>query len=521
VIIPALTRGPSRTLDTHGCWEATLPNDAQAEDSHPGIPAALPPEIAASIDVLVADGERTVRDGCAILLQSLGFTAVTTAHAADALALVRRRRFDLVLFDLQMDAPRSLDIVREMLVLRSETVIIATTDNPSVADSLEAIRAGVWDYLPKPFSASHLEILVGRAAHDVLSGRARPRHLQDDRWMEGEECLLGSSLPVRNAVEQARRVAPTTASVMLLGEHGTGKARIARFIHASSSRADKVFLVVNCGSVSEAELFGHEADGDSDVELEPGLIEVAAGGTILLNELADLPALVQASLLRVLQRGALPPQKRGKPSTPINVRFISSLEHCPEQHMRGAGLRRDLVKQLSSTTIRLPALRERPEDIPGIAQFLLRCCWEMHHNNSSTIPTLSTATLDWMKSLPWRGNVRQVLRAMERLSLIAAPNSEIEPDQVPLINDIQEEGAGGIYAAILDNTYLEGKDKLVEAFEREYLPRLVSRAKGNMTRAAKMAEVDRKTLYRMMERHGLRRGGDAEVTAPPAPPPSR
>ncbi|HVE78351.1 MAG TPA: sigma 54-interacting transcriptional regulator [Gemmatimonadaceae bacterium] len=486
------------------CSQATSPEDPSSTESERTRDPAIPPEIAASVEILVADGERSTREGAALVLQSLGFGVTTVGQSADALALLRRRRFDLVLLDLELQAASDTDLLAAAIDAYSETVVIVTTTKPSVASSLEALRAGAWDYLPKPFSASHLEILVGRATHNILSGRSRPRLPHEGR--EGDDDpILGRSAAVRGALEVARRAAPTGAPVMVMCESGNGRGRMARLVHSWSSRAGNVFLTVNCGALTKAELFGrHPAPGDDRDLGEPGLLEAAAGGTVFLDDLDDLPPPLQPALLRVIQDGALPPARRGQAAVPVNLRFIAALDDRGGERARRPRVSQDLVRQLSAVTIKLPPLRERPGDIPGIAEYLLECCWQHHHGDEAPKPRLAPATLSWLQSLPWRGNVRQLQRVMERLSLISEPASEIGPDDVPLVSDTMEEAAGGIYAAILDDAYNAAKEKLLEQFEREYLPRVVSRASGNMARAARLADVDRKTLYRLMEKHGLR-----------------
>jgi DNA-binding NtrC family response regulator len=478
--------------------------EAEAGDA-PAVPrdSAVPPEVAGSIDVLVAEGERSVRDGCVRVLQSLGFNATGVSKSEEALALLRRRRFDLLLLDLDLQPVPGMEVMAAALETYSETLVIVTTTNPSIAASLEALRAGAWDYLPKPFSAAHLEILVGRASHDILSGRSRPKSARQERD-DTCEPILGSSPIVRGVIDQVRRTAPTSAPVMLLCESGNGRGRLARLIHAWSNRAANVLLIVNAGALTKAELFGRPPSPVDPADPgEPGLLETAAGGTLFLDDVEDMPPALQPQLLRVIEEGVLPPPRRGQPAVPLNVRLIAAMEEHPDRRSH-ARLNPELARQLGAVSIKLPPLRERRDDIPVIAEYLLECCWHQHHGGSVPQPWLAPETLRWLQSLPWRGNVRQLQRVIERLSLITEPASEICPDDVPVINDQQEEAAGGIYAAILDDAYNAAKEKLVDQFEREYLPYVVGRASGNMARAARLADVDRKTLYRLMEKHGLR-----------------
>lgn len=477
--------------------EAVSALDDAASDA-----AAL--ELAASIEVLVAEPERATRDGCTLLLRALGFAVTAVGGAREARALVQRHRFDVVILDAALDSAGG-GIMRAALDAHPGTLVILTTCTPSVRESLDALREGAWDYVPKPFPGAHLEILVGRAVHEVRTGRGRPSTGKGADGT-GAESILGDAPAVRVALDLARRVAATTAPVLIVGPSGTGKGRLARYIHARSSRAGSVFLVVNCAVVTTAELFGRGVrNGVRDAE--PGLLDAAAGGTISLNGLERLSPDLQRKLQHALERGELPAPRPFGTAQPLNVRFISSTSEGGVVARPLPRVHRSLLDQLGKTTIRLPALHERPDDIPRIAAHALRCCWLEHHADAPP-PRLTLEAQSWLRSLPWPGNIRQLSRVMQRLSAIATPGADITPGDIPLIDGELEEAAGGVYAAILDDVYAAAKDKLITEFEREYVARLVSRARGNMTRAARLAEVDRKTLYRLMDKHGLRRAAE-------------
>lgn len=483
---------------------AWWPESGASEREDRAQDAALAHELAASIEVLVAESERATRDGCALLLRSLGLTVTTAADSSEALDVVQRRRFDVVILDAALQ-PVGGGVMRAALNAHPGTLVILTTFTPTVRESLDALREGAWDYVPKPFPSAHLEILIGRAVHEVLTGRGRPlpRGEPDEA---SEASLLGDSPAVRRALDLARRVAATTAPVLIVGPSGTGKGRLARYIHARSSRAGSAFLIVNCSVVTAEELFGRSSRKGFR-NAESGLLEAAAGGTISLNGLEGLSPGLQKQLQHVLERGELPSARSFGRSQPLNVRFISSVSDGSGAARPLPRVHRPLLEQLGKTTIRLPALQERADDIPGIATYSFRRCWLQQHGDAP-MPRLTAEAQSWLRSLPWPGNIRQLSRVMRRLSVIAAPGADITPDDIPLIDGELEEAGGGVYAAILDDVYTAAKEKLITEFEREYLPRLVSRAQGNMTRAARMAEVDRKTLYRLMDKHGLRRAAD-------------
>lgn len=486
--------------------EATPPGIPDSDAGNASEDVAIAPELAASIEILVAEPDRAGRDGCAQLLRSRGFGVTVAASSGDALALVRRRRFDLLLVDAELRPAGGLGVMREALAAHPGSLVIVTTAHPTVPASLEALREGAWDYVPKPFTGSHLDILVGRAVHDILAARSSAVPLAAGLEVS-EEMLLGTSDVVRAALDVARRVAPTNTPVLLDAPSGAGAGRLARYIHARSSRAGNVFLVVDCSVVTVEELFGRQARGSRGLDEEPGLLEAASGGTLCLRDLDRLAPPLQKRLEQVLEERVLPRPRPSAPAKPFNVRFISSLRDRDERGAQPGKLRRELLQRLGKVSIRLTPLRDRPDDIPAIAEHLLRCFWVEQHG-ACPPPRLTPAALAWLRSLPWPGNVRQLARVMERIAVIGGSGAELEPDDIPIVSDSREEAGGGIYAAILDDVYSAAKEKLIAQFEREYFPRLVSRARGNMARAARMAAVDRRTLYRLMDKHGLRRDPD-------------
>ena len=483
------------------------PTDAAPTDgARPDVarePAALPPEIAASIHVLVVDDEPTLREGCAGMLRSYGYSVTALGRGEEALALVRHRRFDIVLLDLYLRPVSGLDILRAAREAHPDTLVIIMTGRPTLSSSTEALRAGAWDYLPKPFSSTHLEIVLGRAVQTLFAPRTRdaaaaPVHEQVVPH-EGA-VLLGGSPVFRNVVDLARRIARTDAPVMIVGEPGTGKALLARFIHLQSRRAHGVFLPVQCGALCDAELL---APGAGAEEARAGLLGAARGGTIFLAGLLSLALPAQARLVRLLQESGPRGARRDEPA--LDVRLVSAVEQPPEDAVRTGTLRHDLLQRLCAVPVRMPALRERADDIPLLAQHYLAHGWRRQRGTGSPPPTLRADTLEWLRALGWPGNVRQLQQTMQRVALLVEPGSEVGREHIPLTDDerLRAPVCPGLSPAIIDDEYGAAKEKVLTLFEREYLPRLLHRAGGNIARAARLASVDRTTLYRLMEKHGL------------------
>ncbi len=468
--------------------------------------------------ILVVDDDRTLREGCASVLQMDGHTVTSTGRGDEALEMVRRRKFDLLLVDLYMSPIPGMEILKAAVEANKDIIVVVMTGNPSVASSIEALRAGAWDYLPKPFSASHLQVLVGRAAHASSSAKesrdVRPALVTQSG--SGEQmALLGVSPSFRKAVELAQKVAGTDASVMISGESGTGKEMIAQFIHKHSRRSTRKLVPINCAALPEnlleSEMFGYRKGAFTGADRDKaGLLEVANGGTLFLDELTEMTMPLQAKLLRVLQDGVVRRLGSETQDAVVDVRFISATNRDPQESVQQGILREDLFYRLRVVPIKLPPLRKRLEDIPLLAEFFLARSWERHRSSGTPLPTLTADTIAFLQSRPWRGNVRELQNVIEHVAVIADPGRPISPDDIPVYDDAPAPTVAdsGLPASIMNESFHLAKDNLIAHFEKEYLSRLTTRAGGNMSKAARLAGIDRTTLYRLMEKHGFRRDTD-------------
>ena len=476
----------------------------------------LSPAVKSTIRILVVDDDRTLRDGCASALRVEGYNVTTCERGDEAIDLVRRRRFELVLLDLYMTPVPGIDILKATLAANRETVVVVMTGNPSVESSIEALREGAWDYLPKPFSATQLELLLGRVVHSILIARQSDEARAAMLLSTGNSdkiTLLGISPSFRKAVELARKVAGTNASVMISGESGTGKELIAQFIHQHSRRASRKLVPINCAALPEAllesEMFGHRKGAFTGADREKiGLLEAANGGTFFLDELTEMSHPLQAKLLRVLQDGVVRRVGSEQQDAVVDVRFISATNQDPQVAVQSQTLREDLYYRLNVVPIKLPPLRQRIEDIPLLANHFLAHYWHRHRQPSAAIPTLMPSAIDFLKSRPWRGNVRELQNVIEHLAVLAEPGENVSPDVIPVCDSTESHLSSrpaGVSLEILNDSFHRAKDRLVADFEKEYLARLVVRAHGNMSRAARLASIDRTTLYRLMEKHSFQR----------------
>ncbi len=490
---------------------------APADDGFLADTTTVPMEARATIRILVIDDDRTLREGCASVLRVEGYNVECSGRGDEALDLFRRSRFDIVLIDLYMTPVPGIDILKGVLAAQPNTIAIVMTGNPSVASSLEALRVGAWDYLSKPFSGTHLHLMFGRAAHAVLAQRERQNtsaQLAQQHGNSDRVTLLGVSPAFRAAVELARKVAATNASVMLVGESGTGKEMFAQFIHRHSRRANEALVPLNCAALPEhlleSELFGHRKGSFTGADRDKtGLLEAAHGGTMFLDELTEMAVPLQAKLLRVVQDGVVRKVGSEQQDAVVDIRFISATNRDPRKAIQSKNLREDLYYRLNVVAITLPPLRERVEDIPILANFFLGHFWKRHHTTRDAIPKFSGEALQSLQERAWRGNVRELQNVVEHLVVLAQPGATIEAADIPVTQGRDQNVTGefptaGIPAPMHD-AYHVAKDQVLANFEKEYVARLVARASGNMSRAARLASVDRTTLYRLLERHGFRR----------------
>jgi len=469
-----------------------------------------------SVRILVIDDERTLRDSCATALRFEGYQVETCGRGEEALETLQRRAFDIVLIDLYMSGVPGMQLLAAALAANADAIVIVVTGKPTVETALETLRAGAWDYLPKPFTGSQLQVLVGRATHTVLVGR-ETRALRESGTEEAEEDgppVLGVAPACREAIALARRVATTDASVFITGESGSGKEMIAQFIHRHSRRASRPLIAVNCAALPEAllesEMFGHVKGAFTGaIRDKPGLLEAAHGGTMFLDELIEMSKPIQAKLLRVIQDGVVRRVGSEQTDAVVNVRFIAATNGDAETAVRQGILRDDLYYRLRVVPIKVPPLRDRTEDIPLLATHFLEQYWRRHRNPDEALPTFSKAALWAMRAHPWPGNVRELQNVIEHAVVMLEAGAEVGVDDIPFIyegrsdDELLTEATEAQPAE--DDGYYAGRDRLLAAFDKRYLTRVVIRAGGNLSKAARLAKVDRTTFYRLMERHGLQR----------------
>lgn len=478
-------------------------------------PLPVPPDVRSSIRIVVVDDERTLRESCASFLEAEGYQVTVCGKGEEAREILTARTFDIALLDLYMGQVPGLELLQACLKTNPNTLVVVMTGNPTVSSSIEALRLGAWDYIPKPFSATHLQILIGRAAHTVLVGRESNELEEEVTKQQGHTervAILGRSPVFEETIALARRVAQTDASVFITGESGTGKELIAQFIHSHSRRSSRAMVAVNCAALPEAllesEMFGHRKGAFTGaVRDKPGLLETANGGTLFLDELTEMSKPIQAKLLRVIQDGVVRRVGSETVDAVVNVRFIAATNREPEHATETGVLREDLYYRLRVFPIRMPPLRERPEDIPLLAEHFLKYYWGRHRAEAGPVPLLTQDASSAMQAYPWRGNVRELQNVIEHAVVLLEPGAEVRSTDIPFIQDQSDtpRPISDFIGTFREESYHSARDRIIAEFEQRYLKWLINQAAGNMSKAARVAGVDRTTLYRLMEKHGLQR----------------
>ena len=451
--------------------------------------------------ILVIDDEQDMLENCRRILERLGYEPLLEWDAVKAVARFEQESPVMTLTDLRMPKMDGLEVLRAIRRVDPEALVILFTAFATVESAVEAVKDGAFDYIPKPFSAEQLRLVVERA----LSQR---RLLEENRRLRAQltdtyrfENIVGRSRPMAQVFDLIKKVAASETNILILGESGTGKELIARCIHANSPRAARGFVPVDCASLPEhlleSELFGHEKGAFTGaVATRRGLFEEADGGTILLDEVGDIPLPLQAKLLRVLQERQVR-RVGGNRFLDVDVRVISATHQDLAQMVQGGTFREDLYYRLNVIAIPLPPLRERPGDIPLLAYHFFR---QYAAQSGKDVKGFVPATLELLEAYPWPGNVRELQNVVER-AVVLAEGEQIAPAELPAALRLPQKAPT---AAVADHLSLKrAKRHWVETFEREYLIALLKKHEGNISQAAKTAGVDRKTIHRLIKRYRI------------------
>jgi DNA-binding NtrC family response regulator len=453
--------------------------------------------------VLVVDDEIRNAELTALDLRDAGHETEFVNGGTAALQKLGAAPFDAVITDLRMSAPDGLALLAQVRERWPHTTVVLMTAFASLDTARKALRLGAYDYVDKEGEfREELRAILERVARERSLTRENAR-LTDtvESLRQGLARIVGTAPATRTAVELARKVAPTDSTVLLRGESGTGKDLFARAIHFSSRRAAGPWVKVNCGALPEAllesELFGHEKGAFTGaVRQKPGRFEDADRGTIFLDEIGELPMLLQVKLLQVIEEKTFLRVGGNAPVT-VDARIIAATNRDLEEMVRGRAFREDLFFRLNVFPIVLPPLRDRPGDIRGLVEHVLA------HQGAPT-DKLTAEALHALERYPFPGNVRELENTLER-ALILAGSDAIGLEHLSFARP--ERAAGGGLAWVPE---IPAEGLSLEVLERELIVKALERANGNKSQAARLLGLTRRTLYSRMERHGLRKPGEGD-----------
>ncbi|BCA54033.1 DNA-binding response regulator [Nitrospira sp. KM1] len=461
--------------------------------------------------ILIVDDEEDALENCRRILSRVPYDCVATSNPGQAMALLEREHPGLVLTDLRMPKMDGIEVLTAAKRVDPAVQVVLLTAHATIETAVTSMRYGAFDYITKPFTGEELLQVVRRAFDAEAGGQAtatirsasvaaRP----SSSGSSGGIQIVGSSASMKAVLALADRVAPTDSNVLVYGESGTGKEMLARYIHKASRRTERALIPVDCVSLNdsllESELFGHEKGAFTGAHIaKPGLFEVAHGGTIFLDEVSGMSPNLQARLLRVLQERQVR-RVGGTKFTHVDVRVIAASNQNLEDLCRQGTFREDLYYRLNVIPIALPPLRVREGDILLLAnEFVTRFVHRVRPEAGS-VPMIDPSAADVLMRYPWPGNVRELQNIMERAAVLVDGHTVMSahlPDR--LLAGVQPN-------AVLTEaaSFKQAKQQAVETFERNFLMDLLKRNDGHMSRAAREAGVDRKTIERMVKKHGLR-----------------
>jgi two-component system response regulator HydG len=447
--------------------------------------------------LVVVDDEAGILEVVGRFARRAGYDVVACSGGRDAIAQIRRNRADLVLVDLRMPDVGGLEVLRAIRDTDPRCQIVLMTGHASVETAVEAIKLGASDYLSKPLDFGRLEQLL-TSVREEIERRRHVLSLESDVARRLEFCgMIGRGPAMQELFGMIRRLAPHVRTALITGETGTGKELVARALHTMGPRQDKRFVTVNCSAVVEtlfeSELFGHARGAFTGAtDHKPGLFELADGGTLFLDEIGELPLTVQAKLLRVLELGevhrvgSLDPRR-------VNVRVVAATNRDLRADVAAGRFRSDLYYRLNVVEVRLPALRERPEDIPYLVAAFVR---ETSERLQKPLLGLTAGAERLLASGGWDGNVRELKNVIERACILADGDFITERELAVSMPALVMKPAPAAAAP-------QGDTDLLVNVEREHIQRALARANGNKKVAARMLGLSRRALYRRLERLDL------------------
>ncbi len=443
--------------------------------------------------VLIVDDESGILESLGKIFAREGLEVLTASNGAEGLEILRKQRISVLLTDLMMPRTTGMDLLKAARTVSPETEVILMTAHGTVETAVAAMKEGAYDFVTKPLKRAHVVRIVRNALEKqnlVVENRALRAQLEERR----EKAIIGTSLAWRRTMDTTVQAAASEATVLLLGESGTGKELLAKAVHENSPRAHQPLIPINCAaipeSILEAELFGYEKGAFTGATTSrEGRFEAANGGTLFLDEIGEMSRHVQVKLLRVLQEGEIERLGGGGKARKIDIRLIAATNVNLAEAVRKGEFREDLYYRLNVVPIHVPALRDRPEDIPLLVQHFLRI---YATKNGKEIQGCSQRALDLLAEYGWPGNVRELENAVERF-VVLSRESVIGEDDLP--QEIRDHSTGGGSGRSLSFSIGTPLDEIEMRVIRETL----RETRGDKRAAAKLLGIATRTIYRRLE----------------------
>jgi len=445
------------------------------------------------IKVLVIDDEKITLKNLEHVLKKEGYDVTATDSGVEALKLIEKQEFDIVLTDIKMEKVDGFEILRKCKNLHPDTEVIMITGYATVENAVTAMKQGAFYYIAKPFKLDIIRKIILEASEKVRL-KKEVKQLRQQLDFHEKVNIITQNSKMLKLLEIARQIAPTDCNVLITGESGTGKELFARYIHLNSLRKSGPFLAINCGAFSEEllsnELFGHERGAFTGANaLKKGLIEMASSGSLFLDEITEMSLTMQAKLLRVIQEreffrlGATEPIK-------VDVRFIAATNRDIKEEVKSGKFREDLYYRLNVVNIEIPPLRERKDDIPLLVSYFSK---KYSLIMKKEISEVSEEAMNYLVNYEYPGNVRELENIIER-AVVLCNSSQIDVEHLP--QDLKE-------LKIEVFAKKEGKFMSLEELEKEYIKWILKEVGNNKTVAAQILGIDRVSLWRKLKNYGI------------------
>jgi DNA-binding NtrC family response regulator len=450
---------------------------------------------------LIIDDEAEILDNCRRILKRSGYDCLLLQESENFAQVLKAELPDLILTDLRMPQKDGMSILKEAKAADPDIVVLLFTAYGTIKSALEACKLGAFDYILKPFSAEQLRIAVSR-------GIKQKRLSDENKYLRsqlkeayGFNRIIGKSAALQEVIKLVKKVSKTEANVLIQGDSGTGKELVARSLHTHSERSHRPFVPVDCASLPEnlleSELFGHEKGAFTGAHVtRPGIFEYANGGTLFLDEIGELSITLQSKLLRTLQEHQVR-RVGGRKLLNVDVRIITATNQNLEIAVKEGRFREDLFYRINVITIPLPPLRERQEDVPLLANHYLR---HFSKGSINEVNGISQKAMELLERYHWPGNVRELQNVMER-AISLTISKIIVPEDLP--EQIRLAGDPDVCISPTGSNYKIAKKDWMDLFEKRYLSDLLKRHNGNISKAALEAQINRKTIHRLLKRHRL------------------